>query len=84
MKVRHSRQEIAIAQNKTLKVMYQTWWVQWLARVVMVGFIIYMLLNNMDSTAALFGVFLAIFFWGVAVKYRAANCDTSCASANLA
>lgn len=57
-------QRFSIAQHKTLKLMYQTWWVQWLARVVMVGFIIYSILNHMYSVAALFGVFLAISFWG--------------------
>jgi hypothetical protein len=57
-------QRLSIAQHKTLKWMYQTWWVQWVARVVMGGFIIYSLLNHMDSVAALFGVFLAISFWG--------------------
>jgi hypothetical protein len=57
-------QRLSIAQNKTLKSMYQTWWLQWLARVVMVGFIIYSLLNHLESTAALFGVLLAISFWG--------------------
>jgi hypothetical protein len=57
-------QRLSIAQNKMLKLMYQTWWVQWLARVIMVGFIIYLILNHMDSAAVLFGVFLAISFWG--------------------
>ena len=39
-------QRLFIAQHKTLKWMYQTWWVQWVARVVMGGFIIYSLLNH--------------------------------------
>jgi hypothetical protein len=56
-------QRLSIAQNKTLKFMYQMWWVQWLARAVMVGFIIYSLMNHIQSTAALFGVLLAISFW---------------------
>ena len=57
-------QRLSIAQNKTLKLMYQTWWVQWLARVIMVGFIIYSLMNHMESSAAFFGIFLAISFFG--------------------
>jgi hypothetical protein len=57
-------QRLSIAQNKTLKWMYQSWWLQWLARAFMVGFIIYALMNHMESSAALFGVFLAISFYG--------------------
>ena len=57
-------QRLFIAQNKMLKLMYQTWWVQWLARVLLVGFIIYSLLNRMASGAALFGVVLVISFVG--------------------
>jgi hypothetical protein len=33
-------QRLSISQNKTLKFMYQTWWVWWLPRVAMVGIII--------------------------------------------
>ena len=40
------------------------WWVQWVARIIIVGFIIYSLMNHIVSTAALFGVFLAISFLG--------------------
>jgi hypothetical protein len=57
-------QRLSIAQNKTLKLMYQTWWVQWVARAIMVGFIIYSILNRMDFAAILFGVFLVISFFG--------------------
>ncbi len=56
-------QRLSIAQNRTLKFMYQTRWVQWVARAGMVGFIIYSLMNHLESTAALFGLFLAISFW---------------------
>ena len=57
-------QRLSIAQHETLKFMYQSWWVQWIARVVMVGFIIYSLLNHMYFVAAMFVAFLAISFWG--------------------
>jgi hypothetical protein len=30
-------QRLSISQNKTLKFMYQTWWMWWLPRVAMVG-----------------------------------------------
>jgi hypothetical protein len=56
-------QRLSIAQNKTLKFIYQNEWVRWLSRLVMVGFIIYSLVNHLESTAALFGVFLAISIW---------------------
>jgi hypothetical protein len=36
-------QRLSIAQNKTLKFMYQTWWAWWLPRAGMVGFIIFWL-----------------------------------------
>jgi hypothetical protein len=57
-------QRLSISQNKTLKWMYQSWWLQWLARAFMVAFIIYALMNHMESLAVLFGVFLAISFLG--------------------
>jgi hypothetical protein len=57
-------QRLSIAQNKTLKLMYQTRWLHWVARVLMVGFIIYSILNHMDSAAILFGVFLVISLFG--------------------
>lgn len=56
-------QRSSIAQHKTLKFMYQMRWVQWLARAVMIGFIIFSLLNHMYSVAAMFVAFLAS-FWG--------------------
>jgi hypothetical protein len=39
-------QRLSIAQNKTLKFMYQTWWVWWLSRVAMVGFIIFCVVDH--------------------------------------
>ena len=53
-------QRLSIAQNKTLKLLYQTWWVWWLPRPVILGFVLYLLLNHAESSAALFG-FLLIF-----------------------
>jgi hypothetical protein len=57
-------QRLMIGQNKTLKLLYQTWWVWWLPRVVIAGIIIYCLLHHLESPAAVLGVFLAIHFWG--------------------
>lgn len=56
-------QRLSIAQNKTLKFIYANWWVRWLSRLVMVGFIAYSLVNHNESTAAIFGAFLAISIW---------------------
>jgi len=57
-------QRLMIAQNKTLKLLYQTWWVWWLPRVVLAGVIIYCLSHHLESPAAVLGVFLVIHFWG--------------------
>jgi hypothetical protein len=57
-------QRLTIAQNKTLKLLYQTWWVWWLPRVVIAGVIIYCLLHHLESTAAVLGTFLVVHFWG--------------------
>jgi hypothetical protein len=57
-------QRLRIAQNKTLKFLYQTWWSWWLPRVGMVGLIIYLLLNHFESSVvAMTGAFLAIHFF---------------------
>lgn len=57
-------QRLVIAQNKPLKFLYKTWWVWWLPRVIVAGAIIYLLLNHLESTAALLGTFLLFTFWG--------------------
>jgi hypothetical protein len=58
-------QRLTIAQNKTLKFMYQTWWARWLPRVVIVAAIIYFVVASFDWGAiALFGGFLALSFLG--------------------
>jgi hypothetical protein len=58
-------QRLAIAQNKTLKFIYQTWWAWWLPRIAMVGFIVYLLVNGFDwSLTAMFGAFLVLSFFG--------------------
>lgn len=54
-------QRLAIAQNRVLKLMYQTWWTWWLPRVGMVGFIIFCVANHFDwSLTAWFGGFLVL------------------------
>ena len=58
-------QRLSISQNKTLKFMYQTWWVWWLPRIAMVGFIIFCVVNHFDwSVTAMFGGFLVLSFLG--------------------
>jgi len=51
-------QRLSIAQNKTLQFIYQTWWVWWLPRIAILVLMIVLYMNNLESIAALFGVFL--------------------------
>jgi hypothetical protein len=58
-------QRLAIAQNKPLKFVYQTWWSWWLPRVALLGFLIFCLANHFDwSVSATFGGFLVLSFVG--------------------
>jgi hypothetical protein len=57
-------QRLSIAQNKTLKFLYQTWWGWWLPRPIILGFIVYMFWSHDESGAALFGFFLILSFVG--------------------
>jgi hypothetical protein len=64
-------QRLSIAQNKTLKFMYQTWWAWWLPRVGLVGFIIFCAVNHLDwSVTGMFGAFLVLSFLGEWVGQR--------------
>ncbi|HVB56545.1 MAG TPA: hypothetical protein VNE63_08960, partial [Candidatus Acidoferrales bacterium] len=45
-------QRLSIAQNKTLKFIYQTWWAWWLPRIVIFVLMIVLYLYNLESTAA--------------------------------
>src|ERR1700733_10187430 len=57
-------QRLSIAQNKTLKFLYQTWWAWWLPRLAFVVLMIVFYLNNLESTAVLLGVCLFFLFAG--------------------
>jgi hypothetical protein len=57
-------QRLSIAQNKTLKFLYQTWWAWWLPRLVSVVLIIVFYVLNLKSTAVLLGVFVSFSFAG--------------------
>jgi hypothetical protein len=58
-------QRLSIAQNKTLKLMYQSWWARWLPRVALVGFIVYFAVIDFDwSSIGMFGGFLVLSFLG--------------------
>ena len=57
-------QRLSIAQNKTLKFFYQTWWAWWLPRTVIVGLMIFLYLINLGSTVVLLGVVLVFSFTG--------------------
>ena len=57
-------QRRSIAQNKTLKFFYQTWWAWWLPRIAMVVIMIVAYLLNLGSTVALFAVLFVISFTG--------------------
>jgi len=54
----------SIAQNKTLKFFYQTWWAWWLPRIVIVAMMIVLYLINLGSTVAVLGVILVFSFTG--------------------
>jgi hypothetical protein len=64
-------QRLSIAQNKTLKFFYQTWWSWWLPRVGMLALIVYLITNGFDwsITAWLVG-FLVLSFVGEWVGRR--------------
>jgi hypothetical protein len=51
-------QRLAIAQNKTLKFLYQTWWAWWLPRVVLAGILIFSLLNDLEFVSIMIGAIL--------------------------
>jgi membrane protein implicated in regulation of membrane protease activity len=58
-------QRLAIAQNKGLKFIYQTWWALWLPRVAMIAFIFFCVVNHFDwSLTAIFVGFLVLSFLG--------------------
>jgi len=57
-------QRLTIAQNRTLRLMYQTWWVWWLPRVVIVGLLGFLLIEKLTFDAVLLGAFLVLSFFG--------------------
>jgi hypothetical protein len=57
-------QRLSIAQNKTLKFFYQTWWAWWLPRIVIVVMMIVLYLIGLGSTLVLLGIVLALSFTG--------------------
>jgi hypothetical protein len=63
-------QRMAIDQNKTLKFFYQTWWVWWLPRVLIVPSVIFLYVIKLGSTAALLGGVLVFSFIGEWVGRR--------------
>ena len=57
-------QRLTIAQNKTLKLLYQTWWFWWPPRFVLAVIAGFFLMNRDNSTAAMVGVALVLSFIG--------------------
>jgi hypothetical protein len=57
-------QYVQIAQNRTLRFLYQSWWVWWLPRIVLVGTIAICLTVHLGWAAALIAVFFIFTFWG--------------------
>lgn len=57
-------QRIAIAQNRVLRFLYQTWWAWWVPRVGMAASIVFLLVERLQSPAMLMGVFLVLSFVG--------------------
>jgi hypothetical protein len=55
-------QRLCIAQNKTLKFLYQTWWAWWLPRVVIVGLMIF--LSDQPRIYCSVGIVLVLSFTG--------------------
>lgn len=57
-------QRLTIAQDKRLRLMYQTWWVWWLPRVVLLATIGFLLAEKLTLDATLPAVFLLLSFFG--------------------
>jgi len=57
-------QRMAIAQNRALRFLYQTWWAWWVPRFGMAAFIVFLLVERLQSPAVLMGVFLVLSFVG--------------------
>jgi hypothetical protein len=64
-------QRLSISQNKTLRLIYQTWWVVWPPRVVLFACVVASLfVEVLRPTAALCGALLALSFGGELFKRR--------------
>lgn len=57
-------QRINIAQNRTLRFIYQTWWVWWIPRIVFVGAIAFLLAIRLWWDARILAGFLLFTFFG--------------------
>jgi hypothetical protein len=57
-------QRVQIAQNRTLRFFYQTWWVWWIPRIILVGIIAFCLAIQLRWDAGLIGGFLLFTFVG--------------------
>jgi len=57
-------QRINIAQNRTLRFLYQTWWVWWLPRIIFAGVMVFCLAFRQLWEAGLFGGALLFSFLG--------------------
>jgi hypothetical protein len=59
-------QRLAIAQNTTLRLMHQTWWLLWLARLVILaaGMVSYLLLDDWVFSVVFCGGIIALSFLG--------------------
>jgi hypothetical protein len=64
-------QRLAIAQNTTLRLLYQTWWVVWLPRLVLFACVVsFPFVEILRPVAALSGALLALSFGGEVFKRR--------------
>jgi hypothetical protein len=57
-------QRVAIAQNRTLRLLYQNRWVWWLPRIGLAAFLIFMIVNRYLEGIIIFGGFLVLSFFG--------------------
>jgi hypothetical protein len=57
-------QSRSIAQNRALRFIFQTAWSRWIPRALLAGLIIYFQLRRFYLGVAIFGIALALSFWG--------------------
>lgn len=57
-------QRLSIAQNRTLRLLYQTWWMRWVPRLGLLAMIIFCLFWSLTSAAWVLSAFVVLSFAG--------------------